>query len=140
MTNPDGRTSPHLVRLLDALPFPAALVDQAGRCLYRNAALRRHAPDEHPAVEWVEAPPTVEVPRPACADELLQEIRSPLAAIVGLADALARSAPPERTRTADLIRTSTQHLIRRLDQTLQTARAASGTDVRGTSAGRPPQG
>jgi hypothetical protein len=45
----------------------------------------------------------------------MQEIRSPLAAIAGLADSLALCANPEQAHLAELILTSTQQLIRRLD-------------------------
>lgn len=52
-------------------------------------------------------------------DELTQEIRSPLAAIAGLADALTHCIDPEQAHLADLILASTQHLIRHLDVKLQ---------------------
>jgi DNA-binding CsgD family transcriptional regulator len=48
-------------------------------------------------------------------DPFMQEIRSPLAAIAGLADSLALCANPEQAHLAELILTSTQQLIRRLD-------------------------
>ena len=57
-------------------------------------------------------------------DDLVQEIRSPLAAIVGLADSLARRGAPDQTHLADLILRSTQQLIRRLDLNLKRARKA----------------
>ncbi|MGI9174570.1 MAG: LuxR C-terminal-related transcriptional regulator [Rhodothermales bacterium] len=257
MTEPDGRPPPALMRLLDALPFPAALLDEAGCCLYCNAAHQQHPAcggraatppgaqsgeggDKHAeaypawvvqarptplvtttrrdagggvrcyhslrlsaakatgkgsqvlivelgevaapgdlagrelevfehlghgrttaeiaeamvispktvesyrarikeklgarhnteliqrAVQWVEGTSPLtergDLPEAPFINQLVQEIRSPLAAIVGLTDVLMQHGAPEQARTADLIRQSAEQLVHRLDAKLKDIR------------------
>jgi len=74
------------------------------------------------AIRWMEGDVPQQNPEEsAFLGELAQEIRSPLAAIAGLADALTQCIDPEQAHLADLILTSTQQLIRHLDVKLKQA-------------------
>jgi DNA-binding CsgD family transcriptional regulator len=113
----DGQTTQEIAETMGISPktvesYRARIKEKLD--LAHNAELVRRA------IRWMEGD-RAEPREDIFLGELAQEIRSPLAAITGLADALTQCTDREQAHLADLILRSTQQLIRHLDVKLKQA-------------------